>query len=162
QRYPIHVTATTSKGNAFVPRLWAAAKIHDLEEVADGTSRKLAVDLSGRFHVASRYTSLLVLESETMMHAFGLGRDERAALWTGESAAESSGAEGETAIADKDDGQNPFAASSATRPGGLANAPSFDLGEMQGASGAGKSASGAAQEPAKPKPSFAPRAARRM
>src|SRR5207237_9209034 len=104
QRYPMTVSATTSKGNAFVPRLWAAAKIHDLEEEADGASRKLAVDLSGRFHVASRYTSLLVLESDAMMQAFGLGRDERTALWTGETAAESSGTEGDTAIADKDDG----------------------------------------------------------
>ncbi|HVW28322.1 MAG TPA: VIT domain-containing protein, partial [Polyangiaceae bacterium] len=78
QRYPLEIDATTSKGNAFVPRLWAAGEIAELEQRPDAASRSQAIELSSRFHVASRYTSLLVLESAAMMHAFGLARDERA------------------------------------------------------------------------------------
>jgi hypothetical protein len=94
QRYPLRIEATSAKGNAFVPRLWAAAKIAELEKDGDSESRRRAVELSGRFHVGSRYTSLLVLESAAMFRAFGLNREDRVALWTGETDATSTTADG--------------------------------------------------------------------
>lgn len=103
QRYPIRVEATTAKGNAFVPRLYAAMKIADLEEQPDAESRKRAIELSGRYHVASRYTSLLVLESAAMFRAFGLDQSDRTTTWTGEDEAKSTGADGELAMADDAD-----------------------------------------------------------
>lgn len=94
QTFPLSVSATESDGNAFVPRLYAAAKITDLEREGTAVARAKAVALSGAFNVASRYTSLLVLESPAMFKAFGLDNKRRVALWTGEqgvSGASSSG-----------------------------------------------------------------------
>lgn len=102
QRYPLKIEPTTSKGNAFVPRLWAAAQIADHEKRPDAPSKQRAVRLSQQFHVASRYTSLLVLESAAMFQAFGLERRERGAEWTGEEETSSTVAESELDVA-KDD-----------------------------------------------------------
>lgn len=99
RRYPIHVVATTSKGNAFVPRLYAANRIAELEEMPDADSRRQAIDLSTRYHVASRYTSLLVLESTAMYRAFGVKSDVAKSAWTGEDDAESTGADAEPEFA---------------------------------------------------------------
>jgi hypothetical protein len=115
QRYPLTIDSTTSKANAFVPRLWAAGKIAELEQQPDAASRSQAIELSSRFHVASRYTSLLVLESAAMMHAFGLERDERAPLWAGDGVAESTSANGETAVDDADDGRGMLSDKSAMK-----------------------------------------------
>jgi hypothetical protein len=101
-------------------------------------NRRLAVELSGRFHVASRFTSLLVLESAAMMQAFGLQRDERAALWTGDSNAESTAVDGETAIADADEGRGLLA-------------DKLDLSESH-ASGGGLGASAGRSAPARARP----------
>jgi hypothetical protein len=103
QRYPLRIEPTMAKGNAFVPRLWAGAKIAELEKETDLGSRRRAVELSGRFHVASRYTSLLVLESAAMFRAFGIDRQQTAALWSGDSDASSTTTDGEAALADPDD-----------------------------------------------------------
>lgn len=103
ERYPIKIEATTAKGNAFVPRLWAAARIADLEQETMAESRTQAVALSGKFHVASRFTSLLVLESEAMFRAFGLSRDDKLAQWTGDSDASSTSSEEEGKTAEADD-----------------------------------------------------------
>jgi hypothetical protein len=88
-RYPLDVRTTSDAGNAFVPRLYAAARIEDRDRDADATpaARAEVVLLSQRFAVPSRFTSLLVLESEAMFQAFGINRDARVATWTGESAA---------------------------------------------------------------------------
>ena len=95
QAYPIKILATSNSGNAFVPRMYAAAKIAELER-SGGQSAKLAsIELSKRFAVASRFTSLLVLESEAMMNAFGLERTNIAPTFTGEQVAESSTADAE-------------------------------------------------------------------
>jgi len=83
-RYPIDLASTSAAGNAFVPRLYAAARIAD-EERAGDASRADAVKLSQRFSVPSRFTSLLVLESEAMFRAFGIDHDARGPAWTGES-----------------------------------------------------------------------------
>ncbi len=129
QRYPLRIEATTAKGNSFVPRLWAAGKIAELEQRPDAESRRSAIELSGRFHVASRYTSLLVLESAAMMHAFGLERAERSLSWAGDSVAESTTAEGEDRVLDADDGRGALAEKApmteeSTGAAGLGVAPS--------------------------------------
>jgi DNA-directed RNA polymerase specialized sigma24 family protein/tetratricopeptide (TPR) repeat protein len=103
RRYPIHVVATASKGNAFVPRLYAAKRIAELEELPDADSRRQAVELSTRYHVASRYTSLLVLESTAMYRAFGVKNDVATSAWTGEDDAESTGADAEPDVAPSGD-----------------------------------------------------------
>src|SRR5262249_12993581 len=89
-KYPIDVRATTDAGNAFVPRLFAAARIADRERLPGDTGRTELVALSQRFAVPSHTTSLLVLESEAMFKAFGIARAERAAQWTGETQAQGS------------------------------------------------------------------------
>lgn len=77
QTYPADITATSDAGNAFVPRLFAASKIDDLERAGKVEDKESVIALSQKFAVASRFTSLLVLESEAMFKAFGL---ERSAL----------------------------------------------------------------------------------
>ncbi|MBI5514707.1 MAG: FecR domain-containing protein [Deltaproteobacteria bacterium] len=83
-RYPLALHATGAAGNAFVPRLYAAARIADLEAEGSPTAREEIVSLSQRFRVASRHTSLLVLESEAMFQAFGVTRGPATDVWTGE------------------------------------------------------------------------------
>jgi hypothetical protein len=84
RRYPLRVVASSRPGNAFVPRLYAATRIADLERRADTAAKTEAIELSSRFDVASRYTSLLVLESAAMFRAFGLDNRRDAPEWTGE------------------------------------------------------------------------------
>jgi ferric-dicitrate binding protein FerR (iron transport regulator) len=103
QRYPVRIVASSSGGNAFVPRLYAAVRIADLER-DDAPEAKLRVlELSRRFNVASRYTSLLVMESPAMFRAFGLDNARTAPEWTGEEASEGTTADGEVATAGKSD-----------------------------------------------------------
>jgi tetratricopeptide (TPR) repeat protein len=61
-------------GNPLVPRLWAEAKIRELEASGEGKLREEAIDLSMRFHVMARGTALLVLENEQMFAEFGVRR----------------------------------------------------------------------------------------
>lgn len=84
QRYPLDVSASTTAGNAFVPRMFAAAKIGDLERTGSSDDKPRIVALSKRFGVASRHTSLIVLESEAMFKAFGLDKNGIASRFTGE------------------------------------------------------------------------------
>jgi tetratricopeptide (TPR) repeat protein len=86
-RYPLALHATSAAGNAFVPRLYAAARIADLEADGGPGAREEIVGLSQRFRVASRHTSLLVLESEAMFQAFGVTRGPTGDVWTGEEGA---------------------------------------------------------------------------
>jgi hypothetical protein len=107
QTYPIKILASSNAGNAFVPRLYAAAKIAELERAGGQASKLAVIELSKRFAVASRFTSLLVLESEAMMNAFGLERTRIAPTFTGEQIAESStaDADGEDAADEKAKGE---------------------------------------------------------
>jgi hypothetical protein len=88
-RYPIDLHATTDAGNAFVPRLYAALRMRDLERQPTDDARKEAISLSQKYSVPSRHTSLLVLESEAMFKAFGIDRKTVAPRWTGEEVGES-------------------------------------------------------------------------
>ncbi|HTV21301.1 MAG TPA: VWA domain-containing protein, partial [Polyangiaceae bacterium] len=84
RHYPIELEATSGAANAFVPRLYASVAIDELEGSMDESARRRSIDLSTRFNVASRYTSLLVLESPAMFNAFGLDNRRAAPEWTGE------------------------------------------------------------------------------
>lgn len=90
QAYPADITATSDAGNAFVPRLFAASKIDDLERGGRVEEKESIVALSQKFAVASRFTSLLVLESEAMFKAFGLERSSVDTGFSGEVGARSS------------------------------------------------------------------------
>jgi len=85
RRWPLELVASTGEGNAFVSRLFAAARITDLERIGDADAKREIIELSQVHHVASRYTSLLVLESEAMFKAFALKKIESTQDWTGES-----------------------------------------------------------------------------
>ena len=87
-RWAVHVQPTRDAGNAFVPRLHAAARIADLDVRDDAAARAESVALSRRFHLPSRHTSLLVLESPAMFRAFGVERSNTTPAWTGESEAQ--------------------------------------------------------------------------
>ncbi len=86
-RHPVDLTATRDAGNAFVPRLYAAARVADLDREEGDAPKREAVALSQRFRVPSRHTSLLVLESPAMFRAFGLDRSTAAPAWDAETAA---------------------------------------------------------------------------
>lgn len=101
QTYPIRIVPTSSAGNAFVPRLFAAAKIAELERAGGDAAKPMIVELSKRFAVASQFTSLLVLESPAMFRAFGLDRGSVGPVFTGEV-----GARSESADADGDDAES--------------------------------------------------------
>ncbi|MBK6691103.1 MAG: FecR domain-containing protein [Myxococcales bacterium] len=88
-KYPVDLRASTNAGNAFVPRVFAAARIADMDDRArTDAERAEVVKLSQRFSVPSRHTSLLVLESEAMFKAFGIDRNSVAPTWTGEESAD--------------------------------------------------------------------------
>jgi tetratricopeptide (TPR) repeat protein len=86
RRYPIRLSASAAAGNAFVPRLWAAATIEQLDLEGRGEDRARVVALSRAFGVLSRHTSLLVLESEAMFKAFGIDRSQPVLDFGGEDA----------------------------------------------------------------------------
>ncbi|HEY5955158.1 MAG TPA: VIT domain-containing protein [Polyangiaceae bacterium] len=84
QRFSLDVLPIAGDANAFVPRLFAGLRVGELERRGDTAAKAEAIDLSRRFSVASRYTSLLVLESQAMFDAFSLDNRRRAETWTGE------------------------------------------------------------------------------
>ncbi|MEO0326317.1 MAG: FecR domain-containing protein, partial [Myxococcota bacterium] len=83
-RWPVRVVASSSAGNAFVPRLWASQRLASLEAAGKGADVPRMVALSKGYGVLSRETSLLVLESEAMFRAFGVDRARPTVQWTGE------------------------------------------------------------------------------
>lgn len=103
QRYPLDITVSDSSGNAFVPRLFAAARISDLERDGSDSAKRESIALSTQHSVASRYTSLLVLESEAMYKAFGLDNARKTPEYTADLEAEGSSANGELALLDDAD-----------------------------------------------------------
>lgn len=69
---PIEWSEAPERQNPLVPRLWASARINQLEaETADKAPKEL-IELSKRFHVMSRATSLLALENAQMFAEFGI------------------------------------------------------------------------------------------
>lgn len=101
QRYPVELVPSTSAGNLFVPALWAARTIEQLELENRGENEARVVALSKAYSVMSRATSLLVLESEAMFRAFGIDRVQQTAQWTGEEDVETGESEGSIEDADE-------------------------------------------------------------
>ncbi|MCL2825199.1 MAG: tetratricopeptide repeat protein, partial [Polyangiaceae bacterium] len=119
QTYPIELSATTAQGNAFVPRLYAATRISDLEATNGESAKNAIVDLSKRYAVASSYTSLLVLESAAMFKAFGVDRNtSQAPMWTGEEAAVSTVSDGSVEYDDPPSSASPVRPAAAPKAGG--------------------------------------------
>jgi hypothetical protein len=98
-RFTVELRPEGVAGNAFLPRMWAERRIDDLEQTDGEGERETIVALSTRFHVLSRHTSLLVLESEAMARAFGVDATRPDVEWTGDEAAESAASEDENAPA---------------------------------------------------------------
>ena len=147
QTYPVRIVPTTNAGNAFVPRLFAAAKIAELERTGGELAKPMIVELSKRFAVASQFTSLLVLESQAMFNAFGLDRGSVAPVFTGEVAAssESADADGDGAADEKQESERDVSPSDKAKESKRAadDEGGFGLG-MNGPSGAsGGSVAGA-------------------
>ncbi len=140
QTYPVELSASGSTGNSFVPRLFAATKIADLEANQGEAAKQDLIDLSKRFAVASKYTSLLVLESAAMFRAFGLDRNANAPSWSGEQGAVSSVANGLTqyeeseadAEDDKGKGESSGAVGAGMVGGAASRAPAKAAAEAQG------------------------------
>jgi hypothetical protein len=151
QRYPLKLAASDAKGNAFVPRMFAATRISDLERDTEAASKREAIRLSSEFDVASRYTSLLVLESPAMFKAFGLDNTRSGHEWSGEEEATATESGGLNAVGDADDfapgGGKAKLAKRAMGPQALADFEEFG--------GGGFGASGAAPSPS-PKPASPP------
>ncbi|NUP08744.1 MAG: VWA domain-containing protein [Polyangiaceae bacterium] len=116
QTYTTKVAPTSAAGNAFVPRMFAAAKIDELQQAGLADDRDRVVALSKQFSVASQHTSLIVLESEAMFKAFGLEKNGKNSAFTGEeiatSESSSDDAEREEGLAEdraaKDEDQSSF------------------------------------------------------
>ncbi len=85
RQFDLSVSADSRRGNSFVPRLFAAKRIAELQRDPSVGAKRAAIDLSEQFNVASRYTSLLVLASPAMFEAFGLTNQRHTPIWTGES-----------------------------------------------------------------------------
>jgi RNA polymerase sigma factor (sigma-70 family) len=84
RRFAVELGASPGEANAFVPRLYAGVAIAELEASMDERARRRSIELSTRYNVASRYTSLLVLESPAMFTAFGLDNRRTAPEWSGD------------------------------------------------------------------------------
>ncbi|HYP90439.1 MAG TPA: VIT domain-containing protein, partial [Polyangiaceae bacterium] len=162
QHYPLDVTVSDSAGNAFVPRLYASARIADLERDGSDSAKREAVALSTAHGVASRYTSLLVLESEAMYKAFGLQSARQAPDYTADLEAEGSSASGELALSEperKEEASSELSLNEA--PADLARNRAAPAGAPMPKKAAGPSGGPAARRPSTDawdaeKPSFAP------
>jgi len=85
RRFPIVLDAEPSAVNGFVPRAWATSRIEDLDASNEPAKRAESIALSKAFGVLSRDTSLLVLESEAMVRAYGIDRTENHVQFSGDS-----------------------------------------------------------------------------
>ncbi len=107
QRYPLKLTASTAAGNGFVPKIWAAHSIEELERAGRGEDHARIVALSQGYGVLSRATSLIVLESDQMFDAFGIERAPDAPAWTGDEELDEVSSDGTIAYGDGDDRSAP-------------------------------------------------------
>ena len=65
-----------SESLPFAQRLWAEARIRELQTAASPAALRELIDVSKRFRVMSRETSWLVLETEQMFAEFGIPRSK--------------------------------------------------------------------------------------
>jgi hypothetical protein len=95
RRFSVELAAGPGEANAFVPRLYAGVAIAELESSMDEGARRRSIELSTQYNVASRYTSLLVLESPAMFTAFGLDNRRHTPAWSGDEESQKSESPGE-------------------------------------------------------------------
>lgn len=167
QKVPVSFTATDAPGNGFVPRIFAANRIADREVHGGDAAKVELVDLSKRFSVPSRFTSLLVLESDAMFQAFGVDRTHHGQVaWTGDELATGLVARGEGK--ESGGGAEKDKAESESRGGGLAADGDLgddslralgSLGSLGHGQGGGGFGSGASAQEAPATPPAAKRAA---
>jgi hypothetical protein len=153
QTFPTKVSATSSAGNAFVPRLFAAAKIGELEAAGVAEDKDRIVALSKQFQVASHHTSMIVLESEAMFKAFGLDKNGLASTFTGEDRATSSSTDvpsEDEADLEADDKAKESAAEEKTATKGRARRDMGFDGDDSGAQGFGSGGGGLSAPSPKP------------
>ncbi len=139
-KYPLDVRVVGDAGNAFVPRLYAAARIADKERDGGEGARAELVTLSRRHAVPSRFTSLLVLESEAMFQAFGIDRATRAQTWTGDLAATGTDVATLAPATPADEAQ-------ALNSGGLGLGHGYGVGASKGAGAGGSAPAGDLSDP---------------
>ncbi len=152
QRYPLELTAQPGEANGFVPRLYASVAIAELEASMDEGARRRSIELSTHFNVASRYTSLLVLESPAMFSAFGLDNQRAAPDWSGELDSQKSESESESEMpaAPAEERVWEPAPSSGAREGSAARKRAASLGAGRDENGERPFARAPAPEPADP------------
>jgi len=125
-RFPLALEPKNARGNAFVPRMWAALTIERLELEGRGEDASRIIALSQAYAVLSRYTSLLVLESPAMFRAFGVDRSRPAVEWTGDEDADSVESTGATDFGGKLN-KGGFAVGHASGAGVVANGTSMPM-----------------------------------
>jgi ferric-dicitrate binding protein FerR (iron transport regulator) len=76
QRFELQLQPSSERELAFIPKLWAKARIDALELSDEKDARAELIALSTRYGVLSRHTSLLALESKQMMRDYGLRTGE--------------------------------------------------------------------------------------
>jgi hypothetical protein len=70
---------TDAENNPIVPRMWAEGRISRLQGDDSNASKTETLELSRKYHVLCRATSLLVLENDRMFAEFGIARTTRSA-----------------------------------------------------------------------------------
>lgn len=70
--FDLTFTTQAEHQNPYLGRLWAAARIAELEEQSQNLTS--IVELSRQYRVMSRHTAWLVLESDAMFSEYGIGR----------------------------------------------------------------------------------------
>jgi hypothetical protein len=133
----LSVHGSSEPANAFVPRLFAATTIADLEARPGPVDRAKLVELSKTYAVPSRATSLLVLESPAMARAFGVTRTAPLASWSGDEAARGTTTADLSAEADR------LAIGTLGAPSGAGFGSGGGLGDAFGKSGMAKADSAA-------------------
>jgi tetratricopeptide (TPR) repeat protein len=158
--YPMRLVASTAKGNAFVARLYAAARVRELERSADPQAKPEAIALSKASNVASRFTSLLVLESPAMFRAFGLENTRVAPEWSGEEEAENAAAGEDDGAEDKDESADGLASMGGSVRPGAGGGPLYGAAAASAPKRAAKAATSAPPAPMAASPAdevFVPR-----
>jgi hypothetical protein len=111
---------TTPGALPFAGRLWAQARIRELETSGDASAAKELIDLSKQFRVMSRQTSWLVLENEQMFAEFGI---KRSGPPEGSASADAEGADRAALSQELDQLDTGSVAGSATSSNGAASTP---------------------------------------
>jgi hypothetical protein len=142
KRIPLDLTRSADDATRWISRVYAGMRVADLDRDSSSGAKAESIALSRRFRVPSKYTSLLVLESEAMFRSFGIERTTSLPVWTGESTGEANAVgdvSSETQEARKEEG--------GARAMAKTTAPSANAGSGALAGGASDKKAGPAAEP---------------